>query len=395
MNDRYTTALSIIQKLVENGFTAYFAGGWVRDFLMKKPSDDIDIVTNAPLETLPSLFSKTIPVGVQFGILIVVENGFSFEVAIFRKEEGYQDGRRPTSIEVGTPEEDAMRRDFTINGMFYDPLKEILYDYVGGQKDLQKEVIRAIGDPHERFREDRLRMIRAVRYAARFHFAIDPNTIQAILAHARELFPAVAIERVVQEFVKMEKFGSLQEALLTLHRLHLLSTIFPALQNVEEGEVERRLKHLSSFPREIPVIVPLLELFPDMNAEEKEKLCLYLKLSRQEISFVELLNEMMIADKNDLFRWAHLYASPGADLVQKVHIAKFPKSLEEHRQRRSFLEKAIQRIRENRPVVQSSHLLARGVAPGKEMGRLLKEAEKISITSGIDDPEAILPQLDF
>src|ERR1700722_14872638 len=125
-------ATRVIKKLVDAGFTAYFAGGWVRDFLMQRPSDDIDIATNATVEQVQALFPKTIPVGVAFGIVIVVQDHFQFEVATFRKERGYVDGRRPTSIESATAEEDAQRRDFTINGMFYDPLTQKLLDFVEG-----------------------------------------------------------------------------------------------------------------------------------------------------------------------------------------------------------------------------------------------------------------------
>lgn len=182
-------ATSVVKRLVDAGHIAYFAGGWVRDFLMKHPSDDIDIATSASVEQIQSLFPKTIPVGIAFGIVIVVEQGHQFEVATFRKESGYLDGRRPTNIEPASPEEDSQRRDFTINGMFWDPLQEKLYDYVEGQTDLKKGIIRAIGDPHQRFLEDRLRMIRAARYATRFHFPIEIETRQAILAHPRVFFP--------------------------------------------------------------------------------------------------------------------------------------------------------------------------------------------------------------
>jgi poly(A) polymerase len=199
----FALAKQIVQTLVKAGFTTYFAGGWVRDYLMNHPSDDIDIATGAPVDVIQNLFPKTIPVGLAFGIVIVVVEEHQFEVATFRKEKGYVDGRRPTHIESATPEEDALRRDFTINGLFWDPLTETLYDYVEGQKDLRSGIIRAIGDPHARFLEDRLRMIRAVRYSTRFNFSIEIETYQAILTHAKSLFPSVAIERIWQEFHKM------------------------------------------------------------------------------------------------------------------------------------------------------------------------------------------------
>src|SRR5215469_3788554 len=149
----FAHAKQIVQTLAKAGFTTYFAGGWVRDYLMNHPSDDIDIATKAPVDVIQRLFPKTIPVGLAFGIVIVVVEGHQFEVATFRKEKGYVDGRRPTHIESASPKEDALRRDFTINGLFWDPLTETLYDYVEGQKDLVSGIIRAIGDPHARFLE--------------------------------------------------------------------------------------------------------------------------------------------------------------------------------------------------------------------------------------------------
>src|SRR3990167_4716975 len=168
----FSIACDIVKKLNSLGFIAYFAGGWVRDFLMNRTSDDIDIATSATVEDLQRIFQKTIPVGVSFGIIIVVEKGHQFEVATFRKDEGSRDGRRPISIEPATPEKDAERRDFTINGLFYDPIEKKILDFVQGREDIKLGVIRAIGNPHDRFLEDRLRMIRAVRYASRFHFSI-------------------------------------------------------------------------------------------------------------------------------------------------------------------------------------------------------------------------------
>lgn len=131
-------AKSIVQKLVDSGHIAYFAGGWVRDHLLKRESDDIDIATSASVDEVRAVFPKTIPVGVAFGIVIVVEENHHFEVATFRKDRGYVDGRRPMGIDPASPEEDAQRRDFTINGMFYDPLTDKILDYVEGQKDLKK-----------------------------------------------------------------------------------------------------------------------------------------------------------------------------------------------------------------------------------------------------------------
>lgn len=160
MTDAYHIAKLIVLKLHRAGFIAYFAGGWVRDYVMDHPSEDIDIATDATPAQIMDLFPHTVLVGLAFGVVIVVSDGHQFEVATFRKDLHYADGRHPQGIEMSTPREDALRRDFTINGMFYDPIEELIHDFVHGQDDIRQGIIRTIGDPYERFFEDRLRMLR-------------------------------------------------------------------------------------------------------------------------------------------------------------------------------------------------------------------------------------------
>ena len=392
-------ATSIVKRLVDAGYTTYFAGGWVRDFLLQKPSDDIDIATNAPVEIVQSLFPKTVPVGVAFGIIIVIEDHHPFEVATFRKDRGYVDGRRPTGIDPATPEEDAQRRDFTINGLFYDPLQDQLHDFVDGQKDLKKGIIRAIGDPHARFLEDRLRMMRAVRYSTRFNFPIESETLQAILAHAPTLLPSVAMERVWQEFKKMSRFSHFDTGLITLHHLNLLPTIFPALRGIPLQEIQERCKVIEHFPKNTPTIVELLELFPHFSLEELLDLCAYLKLSKQERLFVTFYahakNLLTIPQswKPEPVEWAHFYADPHADICLEIvaaHLENRETFLHEHHKRRQLLEQAILRIRSQSPLVCAEHLIKEGIVPGKKMGVLLKEAERISVNKNLEDREQVL-----
>lgn len=399
-------ATSVVKKLSDAGHVAYFAGGWVRDFLMNRRSDDIDIATSASVEEIQNLFPKTIPVGVSFGIVIVVEEGHQFEVATFRKDRGYVDGRRPTGIDPADPKEDALRRDFTINGMFYDPLAEKLYDFVGGQEDIKKGVIRAIGNPHERFLEDRLRMMRAVRYSTRFDFPIEQATYQAILDHAASLLPSVAMERIWQEFKKMSHFAHFDSGLLILHRLNLLPTIFPALKEVSSEEVERRLAPLSAYPPECPAIAELIELFPNHSLEQLLELCDYLKLSKQEREFVaffhrakELLSMPDEWLKNlEKIEWAQFYANPNSYLCIQIFSAHLPEDrrgayVERHYQKMQELLPFVHRIRSHTPVVRSEHLMQEGVQPGKKMGALLKEAERISVNLGTEDHDQIIALL--
>jgi poly(A) polymerase len=402
----HSFAVSVVKKLSDAGHTAYFAGGWVRDYLMRHPSDDIDIATSASVEQIQALFPKTIPVGVSFGIMIVVEGGHQFEVATFRKESGYLDGRRPTSIESASPKEDAQRRDFTINGMFWDPLKEELHDFVEGREDLKKGIIRAIGDPHKRFLEDRLRMMRAVRYSTRFNFPIEEATKQAILSHAPTLLPAVAMERVWQEFKKMSQFAHFDTGLIILHQLDLLPTIFPALKRVSTEEVKKRLEPVAAYPKNAPTIAVLLKLFSEHSLEMLLELCEYLKLSGQEKETVEFLYqaEQMLGmpdawlSQLERIEWARFYAHPLSQVCIEIQSAHLPLEarapyLKGHQARKESLATFLARIQSKNPVIRSDHLLKEGIAPGKKMGVLLKEAERVSINQGIEDPQIIIALL--
>ena len=179
--------LSIVKQLRERGFQALFAGGWVRDYLLGKRGMDVDIATDATPQEIAEIFEKTVPVGANFGVMIVVVEGTPYEVATFRRDGNYVDGRHPVTVEFSEACEDAQRRDFTINGMFYDPIENKVIDYVHGQEDLSKKILKAIGNPEARFREDHLRMLRAVRFATRLGFALDPATAAAIQKALKEL----------------------------------------------------------------------------------------------------------------------------------------------------------------------------------------------------------------
>ncbi|MFN4174859.1 MAG: CCA tRNA nucleotidyltransferase, partial [Parachlamydiaceae bacterium] len=242
--DAFEQGKRIVRILNEEGYKAYFAGGWVRDYLLSHPSNDIDIATDCPMPKLLDLFPNALLVGMQFGVIVLPIDGHLFEIATFRRDIEYQDGRKPLKIESATPEEDALRRDFTINGMFYDPLENKIYDYVQGIQDLKKGVIRAIGDPYERFQEDRLRMIRAVRFSSRFGYPIDQETKDAIIAFAPELFPAVATERIYQELKKMAESARFKLALHDLYDLKLLEEIIPSLKNVHKHDFEKRISRI-------------------------------------------------------------------------------------------------------------------------------------------------------
>lgn len=226
-------ARSIVARLKEAGHTAYFVGGCVRDWLLKQPVKDYDIATSARPDDVLALFPKAKLVGAHFGVVLVG----NVEVATYRSDGVYIDGRHPGEVHFETdPAMDAARRDFTINGMFQDPETGNVLDFVGGQADLAAGLIRAIGNPAERFQEDHLRMLRAVRFAARLNFAIEPQTLDAI----RKLAPrihTIAAERVRDELTRMLTEGAPRRAIELLDETGLLIEVLPevkAFQGVEQ-----------------------------------------------------------------------------------------------------------------------------------------------------------------
>lgn len=197
-----TAATSVVRALREAGHESYFAGGCVRDTLLGYAPREYDIATSAKPEQVSELYKRAHFVGEAFGVMLVRQDGFTIEVATFRTDGVYSDKRHPDSVTYSDAEHDAQRRDFTINGLFEDPIENKVIDFVGGQKDLESKLIQAIGDPHARLNEDRLRMLRAVRFAARFGFSIHEETADAIRRGAREL-TGISRERIGQEVKRM------------------------------------------------------------------------------------------------------------------------------------------------------------------------------------------------
>lgn len=398
-------ATSIVQKLDRAGHIAYFAGGWVRDYVMGHPSEDIDIATSALPNEIMNLFSNTILVGLAFGVVIVVIEGHQYEVATFRKDLHYIDGRHPVGIEPSTPLEDALRRDFTINGMFYDPIKGVLHDFVHGREDITKGLIRAIGDPHERFFEDRLRMLRAFRFAARFSFAIDLETQDAIKENVDKLFPSVAMERVWQEFNKMAAYPRFDQALVDMHRLSLLEIIFPELKDIHLHDLRTYIEHFSHFPESAPPILYLMELFPNAPLDQKIEISKRIKATNRDIKLIEFSHLLFhsLKDENagkpiEEYVWVHLYAHAECQLCLDVIASRYPKDeraifIQKHHERIQRLEPHIKRIQEAKPLITAATLIQQGIRPGKQMGMLMKEAEKLAINKNLNDAESILALL--
>jgi poly(A) polymerase len=223
-NDR-ADALAVLTRLREAGHVAYFAGGCVRDLLLGREPKDYDVATDAPPGRVRELFSHTQAVGAAFGVILVRHRKSQVEVATFRSDGRYVDGRHPEGVTFTTAAEDAKRRDFTINGLFLDPVADEVIDFVGGQADLAARVIRAIGAAEKRFEEDHLRLLRAVRFAARFGFAIEPGTARAIRDHAPQL-TRISPERVADELRAMLPPPTRVAAWRMLNELDLARVVF-------------------------------------------------------------------------------------------------------------------------------------------------------------------------
>ena len=231
MSSLLDTATNIVRTLQHAGFEAYFAGGAVRDALRGTSPKDYDIATSATPDQVLSLYPDANTIGRHFGVILVKADSYAFEIATFRTDGAYQDGRRPDSVTFATAEEDAQRRDFTINGLFFDPLSDSIIDFVQGQDDLKNGLIRAIGIPTERFNEDALRLLRAIRFAVRTGFEIEPVTAQA-LASDSPLLAQISVERIQEEFSKIITHPDRRRGLQLLVDTGLMKHIIPEVYDL-------------------------------------------------------------------------------------------------------------------------------------------------------------------
>ena len=232
-------AVDVVRRLVAAGYVALWAGGCVRDELGGRRPKDYDVATSATPDQIRDVFGhrRTLPIGASFGVITVLgpSGAGQIEVATFRSDEGYSDGRRPDSVRFSSPEEDASRRDFTINGLFFDPIENEVIDYVGGQRDIADGLVRAIGDPQERIEEDKLRMLRAVRFTATLDFTLDAATQAAITAMAPQI-TVVSAERVAGEVERMLVDRHRSRALGLLRDTGLLAIILPEAAPLADAE---------------------------------------------------------------------------------------------------------------------------------------------------------------
>lgn len=273
----FKSATKIVQTLVKNNFTAYFAGGAVRDQLLDREISDVDIATNAKPEEIEKLFERTHPLGREFGVTLVIFGKHAFEVATFRGEKDY-DGRKPGEVFFTDAQEDALRRDFTVNGLFYDPLKHKVLDFVGGQHDLKLKVIRFIGNADTRVSEDHLRLLRAVRFRNLLSFEYEPATAAAV-SHFAHLIQQISGERIRDELNKMLENEHRGKAIRDLEEFGLLEVIMPEFFKLKglpqpkkfhhEGDVfTHSLGALAALPKDTDSAVAWATLLHDIGKAE-------------------------------------------------------------------------------------------------------------------------------
>jgi len=278
-------ALKIIRRLRSKGFQGLLAGGCVRDMLLGRRAKDYDVATDAGPEDVMGMFRRTLKVGAKFGVVIVLMDKSRVEVATFRTETGYGDGRHPDRVRFATAAEDAARRDFTVNGMFYDPVKRQVLDFVDGRADLKKALIRTIGRPEERFGEDYLRMLRAIRFSAQLSFKIERRTFAAVCGNAEKIIN-ISGERISAELEGMLVSFNRSGGLRLLFKSGLADVIFPG---IDEQQRKFAVKVLTHLPERIDFPLGLAAVFAGCQTEFAIEKCKILRLSRSAIRHIKFL----------------------------------------------------------------------------------------------------------
>ena len=436
-------AISIIGTLRQRGFQAYLAGGCVRDLLLHREPADYDVATNATPEQVMEIFPDTYAVGEQFGVVLVPlpeeqhaspgENATpkaqAVEVATFRSDLGYSDGRRPDEVRFShDPREDVARRDFTINGMMLDPLSGEVLDSVGGRKDLDAGIIRAIGEPERRFAEDKLRMLRAVRFAARFAYAIEAETLAAIQHHAHEI-QLVSRERVRDELTRMLTEGHARRAFLLLDESGLLKQVLPeisAMKGIQqppefhpEGDVfAHTLLLLENLPDPCPPTLAWGALLHDVGKPATFRVApdrirfdnhvdVGVKIAGEICARLRFSNDdtkQVLALVDNHMRFGHVARMKESTLKKFLRLPGFAEHLALHRAdslashgnlstyefiRAKLAETPPEKIRP-RPLISGDDLIAAGYVPGPKFREILDSVEDAQLEGRLSSHEDAL-----
>jgi poly(A) polymerase len=389
----------IVHKLRLHGYEAYFAGGWVRDFLLHRKPKDIDIATSARPDDVRRLFPESRAIGAHFGVIQVLMYGKAYEVATFRQDHDYADGRHPTMVAFSNPQEDAARRDFTINGLFYDPVKNEVIDFVQGEDDLRHRIIRTIGEPGKRFAEDKLRLLRAIRFSCSLNFKIESATWNAIINFAENILQ-VSWERIRDEFMQILTGPDPGAGLDLLHKSGLLRLIVPEVAAlsptpVAESDLFRRIRTSLSLLRKPSAVLAMGALlhFPEMHADSgnfsqaavSERVCRRLKLSKEETrQIVDLASSHAIfMEPSEMARsvWMRLLQKPNIDdhlELLRVRLLSSGKNpiLHTHWQQKL---KEFRRLPEIQPLINGEDIIQLGHLPGPLYKEILRIVEDLQL----------------
>jgi tRNA nucleotidyltransferase/poly(A) polymerase len=378
-------ALEVVRKLREARFEAYWAGGCVRDRLLERTPKDYDVATNATPPKIREVFGyrRTLAIGAAFGVITVLgpRTAGQVEVTTFREDAAYSDGRHPDSVRFGSAREDASRRDFTINGLFYDPVEDQVLDYVGGREDLQRHLIRAIGDPRQRFAEDKLRMLRAVRFASAFGFALEDATRDAIQQMADEII-VVSGERIAMEMRRMLTEPGRVDAVRLLLETRLAKPVLPEIVPVDDlrrQALEHALKVLATFDRpNFPVAMATL-LGELTDAPGAADIGFRWRLSNKEIDRLAwLLQHRSALDNARSKPWSMLqkvFVAEGIDDLLLCHEATLRADggdLDESQWCRALLARPAAELNPP-PLITGNDLMAHGIPSGPLFRVLLEE----------------------
>lgn len=393
---QWTAVKETVERLKGAGFAAVLAGGCVRDLLLGRQPNDFDIATDATPDQVESLFEKSIAVGKAFGVIILPFEGFQLEVATFREDLEYRDGRRPEGVRFATMEADAKRRDFTINALFYDVETKAVFDFVEGQKDLQRKVIRAVGDPDRRFDEDKLRLLRAVRFAAQMDFPIESTTLRAVENRASEV-RIVSFERIRDELQKLLKQppAGRERGLDLLVSTGLLTAIFSDFVATDVWrEALRRLRE--NAPVAVSLAVFLSPLFTGRSERDfRDQILRSLKLDNKtsEAVLFSLRHQNVFTNPEMLRRgeMALLLAKSEAETateVSQMFGAQSQAAID--RFRNELFDQAGQLPK---PFVSGDDLVRAGMKRGPQMGAVLNTLYLNQIEGAYKDREAALKDI--
>lgn len=394
-------AIEVVRRLRDRGFEALWAGGCVRDFVLGRIPKDYDVATTARPEEIRDVFGqrRTVAVGAAFGVIAVLgpEEAGQIDVATFRQDIGYSDSRHPDAVEFSTPQADAQRRDFTINGLFYDPLAHGVIDYVGGQADLAGGIVRAIGDPLARFAEDKLRLLRAVRFTATFGFELETATRQAICEMAAEV-TRVSSERIAAELRRMLIDDSRTRAVRLLDDAGLLKAILPELSTVGNDwlftlKVLDKLD-LPTFP------LALATLLHSLTPEVVYEICRRWKLSNHDTQTTRWLvaNQNVLVEAREM-AWSRLQRiliSDGIDELLELHdaVAWAADSATAHVEHcRRLLEMPREEL-DPAPLLTGNDLISHGVRRGKQYQQLLEAVRDAQLDGKITTKTEALALVD-